>query len=55
MKASVAKTNDFYRNLIYIKADSYGILIELAQVLDAYKEQEKNVMLQMDFNPMSNY
>ena len=55
VKASVAKTNDFYRNLIYIKADSYGILIELAQVLDAYKEQEKNVMLQMDFNPMSNY
>lgn len=55
VKASVAKTNDFYRNLIYIKADSYGILTELAQVVDAYKEQEKNVMLQMDFNPMSNY
>ncbi len=55
VKASVAKTNDFYRNLIYIKTDSYGILTELAVLLEYYKEQEKNVMLQMDFNPMSNY
>ena len=55
VKASVAKTNDFYRNLIYIKADSYGILTELATILEFYKEQEKTVMVQMDFNPMSNY
>lgn len=54
-KASVSKTNDFYRNLIYIKADSYDILTELATVLEDYKEQEKNVILQMDFDPMSSY
>ena len=54
-KASIAKSNDFYRNLIYIKADSYDILTELASVLDVYREQDKNVILQMDFDPMSSY
>ena len=54
-KASIAKSNDFYRNLIYIKADSYDILTELASVLDAYREQDRNVILQLDFNPMGSY
>lgn len=54
-KASIAKSNDFYRNLIYIKADKYDILTELASVLDVFREQDKNVILQMDFNPMGSY
>ncbi len=54
-KASIAKSNDFFRNLIYIKADSYGILTELATVLDVYREQDRNVILQMDFDPMGSY
>ena len=54
-KATIAKSNDFYRNLIYIKADSYDILTELASVLDTMKEQDRNVILQMDFNPMGSY
>ncbi len=54
-KASIAKSNDFFRNLIYIKADSYGILTELASVLDVFREQDKNVILQLDFNPMGSY
>ncbi len=54
-KASISKSNDFYRNLIYIKADSYGILTELAAVLEMYREQDKNVILQMDFDPMGSY
>lgn len=54
-RASIAKSNDFYRNLIYIKADSYGILTELASKLDAFREQDKNVILQMDFDPMGSY
>ena len=54
-KASIAKSNDFYRNLIYIKTDSYGILTELAAVLDVYREQDRNVILQMDFDPMGSY
>ena len=54
-KASVAKTNDFYRNLIYIKADSYGILTELASVLECYRDTEKNVIMQLDFDPMGSY
>ena len=54
-RASIAKSNDFYRNLIYIKADKYDILTELASALDAVREEEKNVILQMDFNPMGSY
>ena len=54
-KASVAKTNDFYRNIFYVKADSYDILTELASRLEADRETEKNVIVQMDFNPMNSY
>ncbi len=54
-KASIEKKNDFYRNLIYIKTDSYDILTELTAVLEQYREQEKNVTLQLDFDPMGSY
>ena len=54
-KASISKSNDFYRNLIYIKADSYGILTELAAVLEQYREQDRTIILQMDFDPMGSY
>ena len=54
-KASIAKSNDFFRNLIYIKADSYGILTELALVLDAFREQDRSIILQLDFDPMGSY
>lgn len=54
-KASIAKSNDFFRNLIYIKADSYGILKELASQLDVFREQDRTVLLQMDFDPMGSY
>ncbi len=54
-KASIAKSNDFFRNLIYIKADSYDILTELASKLDGFREQDRNVILQMDFDPLGSY
>ena len=54
-KATIAKTNDFYRNVLYIKAENYDILTELASCLENYRETEKNVILQLDFNPMGNY
>ena len=54
-KASVAKSNDFFRNLIYIKADNYDILTKLASALDVFREQEKTIILQMDFDPMGSY
>ena len=54
-KASIAKSNDFYRNLIYIKADNYDILTELASALDVFRDQDKNIILQMDFDPMGSY
>lgn len=54
-KANISKVNDFYRNILYIKADNYDILTELASLLDACKETEKNVIVQMDFDPMGSY
>lgn len=54
-KATVAKTNDFYRNIFYVKADSYDILTELAGILEKDRETEKSVIVQMDFNPMNSY
>lgn len=54
-KASIAKSNDFFRNLIYIKADNYDILTKLASALDVFREQDKNIILQMDFDPMGSY
>ena len=43
------------RNIFYVKADSYAILTELAAVLETERETDKNVIVQMDFNPMNNY
>ncbi len=54
-KANISKVNDLYRNILYIKADNYDILTELASLLDVYKETEKNVIVQMDFDPMGSY
>ena len=54
-KASIAKSNDFFRNLIYIKADNYDILTKLASELDEFRDTEKNIILQLDFNPMGSY
>ena len=33
----------------------YDILTKLASVLDAFREQDKTIILQMDFDPMGSY
>lgn len=56
--AGLSKANDLYRNLVYFKSASYGILIELASYLEECKEKEerfKRLALQLDFNPMGSY
>lgn len=56
--ASLAKANDIYRRVIYIKNKSYDTLIDIKNYLEgyfSYSEQFSGCNLQFDFNPMSNY
>lgn len=56
--AGLSKANDLYRNLVYFKSVSYGILTELASYLEECKEKEerfKRIVLQLDFDPMGSY
>ena len=57
-KAGLSKSKDFYRNLVYIKAEKYDILIKLTAFLEQWEEeqkQKKEVMLQFDYDPMNSY
>ncbi|MDF2944386.1 MAG: hypothetical protein K0S01_3244 [Herbinix sp.] len=56
--ASIAKINDIYRRVIYIKHSEYGALIEIKNYLEgyfSYSEHFTGCNLQFDFDPMSNY
>ncbi|MHB8132296.1 MAG: replication restart helicase PriA, partial [Mobilitalea sp.] len=56
--ASIAKINDIYRQVIYLKHAEYGALIEVKNYLEgyfSYSEQFAGCNLQFDFNPMSSY
>ena len=57
-KASIAKLNDIYRQVMYIKAKDYGILVDSKNFLEGfsrYSERMKQVGVQFDFDPMSSY
>ncbi len=57
-EASVARVNDRYRRVIYVKALEYGQLTERKDCLEQYIEQEpriRDVNVQFDFDPMSTY
>ncbi|NLG02744.1 MAG: primosomal protein N' [Clostridia bacterium] len=55
--ASVRKVNDVYRRMIYIKADEYGVLTQMKDMMEAWINQrdDKRIRVQFDFNPMSSY
>ncbi|MBQ9119122.1 MAG: primosomal protein N' [Lachnospiraceae bacterium] len=56
--ASLAKANDIYRRMIYVKQEDYNLLVALKNFLEGYilySENFKNVNVQFDFNPMSGY
>jgi len=56
--ASVAKINDLYRKVIYIKSSNENKIIDIKNYLeDVIKldEELKNVAVQFDFNPMNGY
>lgn len=57
-KASLAKANDIYRQVIYIKHSEYNTLIEIKNYLEGYfgySEHFNGCNLQFDFDPMSSY
>lgn len=56
--AQIAKINDIYRWVIYIKDEDYNTLVEMKNYLEGYfnfSEQFTGCSLQFDFNPMSGY
>lgn len=57
-KAAIAKINDIYRNVIYIKHIDSDIIIKIENGIQRYLnmvEDYHDVSVQFDFNPMSNY
>lgn len=56
--AGIAKLNDIYRQVIYIKCNEYNRLVEVKNYLEGYynySEYFAGCSLQFDFNPMSSY
>ena len=56
--ATIAKVNDVYRKVIYIKAQEYEHLVALKNRLEYYMKDNRdfqNVSVQFDFNPMSGF
>lgn len=57
-KANVSKINDVFRNVIYIKHTDGKVIIKVENAIQKYLErvtEYKNVSVQFDYNPMSNY
>lgn len=57
-KAVVAKINDVYRNVIYLKHKDGDVLIRVKNAIQRYVdriEEYRNLSIQFDFNPMTNY
>ncbi len=56
--ATIARVNDVYRKVIYIKAKDYDHLVLLKNKLEYYMKDNRefqNVSVQFDFNPMSGF
>lgn len=56
--ASIAKVNDIYRKVIYIKTKEYQDLVLLKDRLEYYMKDNRDfsqVSVQFDFNPMSGF
>ena len=56
--ATIARVNDVYRKVIYIKTKDYQNLVLLKDRLESYMKDNKNfgqVSVQFDFNPMSGF
>ena len=56
--AVVAKVNDIYKKVIYLRAANYDSLVQLKDSVEGYVKDNtsyKNIMIQFDFNPMNGF
>ena len=56
--ATIAKINDTYRKVIYLKTTSYEELVAMKDKLEIFitkTQQFANVVVQFDFNPMNGF
>jgi primosomal protein N' (replication factor Y) len=56
--ASLAKANDYYRRVIYLKHEEYGTLVGIKNYIEGYLNYTKrfsDCSIQFDFDPMSSY
>jgi primosomal protein N' (replication factor Y) len=56
--ASVAKVNDIYKKVIYLKAEDYQTLVRIKDRLEQYTRGDRafrDVSIQFDFNPVSGF
>ena len=55
---AVGKVKDVYRRVLYLKQESYEILIEMKDKLEQYIELNRGfakMRIQFDFDPMSGF
>jgi primosomal protein N' (replication factor Y) len=55
---TIAKINDIYKKVLYVKHYEYEKLVQVKNKLEKYiekNEKYKNVSVQFDFNPMNTY
>jgi len=56
--AGIAKMNDIYRRVLYLKEEQYEYLVEVKDFLEQYitvSEYFKKCNVQFDFDPMNSY
>lgn len=56
--AAIAKVNDIYKKVIYLKAKEYDTLVNIKDGLEQYTSENpafRNTTVQFDFNPMNGF
>lgn len=56
--AAIAKVNDIYKKVLYIKHADYAVLVKIKDELEHYMDQNlafKNINVQFDFDPMNGF
>ena len=56
--AAVAKVNDVYKKVIYLKTKKYATLVQIKDMAEKYirdNKDYKDVMVQFDFNPVNGF
>jgi len=55
---AVAKVNDIYKKVLYLKHADYAVLVDVKDRLEHFingNRELKNIVVQFDFNPMNGF